>query len=325
MAQQTFKPTIRRAKRYKAKASVMIEGLTGSGKTGLALCLAHALAGKSWDHVGLVDTENRSADLIVGQHSHLGIPFGEFLKVDLTVKDGYSPVNYVEAAKALTGEGAEVIIFDSTTHAWNREGGILDLVNRAEESGAVKKGNKFSAWNTPEVIVNKNALFELIRNETYHVITTVRVKEKFSLEQGDDGRNKVKSLGEQQIQTEGLKYEPDLVLGMEEAGTTEKAPLARIIKSRYPMLIKDEVYEFTPTLIEQIRQFLEEGADPQELLRLQHEEYMNAIIAYCKAEPGKKTVWDMIKQTHGMAEVKISDIPLRKLKEMYLQLTSEGA
>lgn len=318
-----YTPTVRKAKRYKVKASIMIEGLTGSGKTGLALCLAHVLSERDWSKVGMVDTENRSADLIVGQHAHVGVPFGEFLKVDLTDDEGYAPVNYLNAAQMLNQEGCEAVIFDSTTHAWSRTGGVLDLVTKAE--AATKSTNKFTAWNTPEVTLNKNALFEMIRNQRYHIITTVRVKEKFGMELGEDGKNKVKSLGEQQVQTEGLKYEPDLVLSMIAAGTTDKAPVAKVVKSRYPMLKLDEVYEFTPALLEQVRLFLEEGADPNELLKQQQEEYIKAVIDFCTKNPSKKAIWDLIKQEYKYKDSNIKEIPLEDLKVMYVQLTSQGA
>ena len=318
----TFKPTVRKAKRYKVKASIMLEGLSGRGKTGLALCFAHALVGHDWNKVGVVDTENSSADLIVGQHAHIGERFGEFLKVDLTEEIGYSPMNYIAAANQLLYDGCEAIIFDSSTHAWNRSGGVLDLVIQAEESGKTKN-NKFASWNTPEVILNKNALFEMIRNQKYHVITTVRVKEKFGMDTNEQNKSVVKSLGEQQIQTEGLKYEPDLVLSMVSAGSTTKAPVARVTKSRYPMLEVDQEYEFTPALLEQIRLFLEEGADPDELLRLQHKEYEIAVKTYCEANPTQKQVWAMLKQSFGFEHVAITEVPLNDLKSMYMQLTTD--
>lgn len=314
----TFKPTVRKAQRYKVKASIMIEGLTGNGKTGLALCLAYALVGKDWTKVGMVDTENRSADLMVGQYLHIGERCGEFLKVDLTAEDGFAPLNYKAAERMLADAGAECIIHDSSTHAWNREGGVLDIVNGIED----RTNNKFAAWKDPNVVKNKDALFELLRSAHHHVITTVRVKEKFAMQTDDNGKNKVQSLGEQQIQTEGLKYEPDLVLSMVEAGTTEKAPIARIIKSRYPMLVRDEEYAFTPELIEQIRVFLEEGADPHELLIQQHVEYENAVKEYCDGNDTRKNVWKMIKEANGFGTTKVSDIPLKDLKALYIQLTA---
>lgn len=316
-----FKPVVRKAKRYQVKASIMIEGLTGSGKTGLALCFAHALSGNEWEKVGMIDTENKSADLIVGQHAHIGEQFGEFLKIDLTEDDGYAPVNYLEGAKVLINEGVETVIFDSSTHAWMRKGGVIDLVNIAEENS--KSRNKFSAWNTPEVTLNKNALFEMIRNNKYHVITTVRVKEKFGMDIDESGKTRIRSLGEQQVQTEGLKYEPDLVLSMVKAGTSEKAPVAKIVKSRYPMLKLDEEYEFTPSLIEQVRVFLEEGADPAELIEQQRQEYVQAVIDFCEADPSQKPIWQMIKQSYGHEKTKINEIPLSDLKGMFIQLSSQ--
>ena len=209
---KNFSAAVRKAERYKVKASIMIEGLTGNGKTGLALCIAYGLV-KDWHKIGMVDTENKSADLMVGQHLHIGIPCGDFFKIDLTAEDGYAPLNYKAAEMALVDVGAECIIHDSSTHAWNREGGVLDLVNGVESSS--NRANKFAAWQAPEVIKNKDALFELLRSADHHVITTVRVKEKFAMQVDEaTGKNKVQSLGEQQIQNEGLKYEPDLVLSM---------------------------------------------------------------------------------------------------------------
>ena len=69
---KNFSAAVRKAERYKVKASIMIEGLTGNGKTGLALCIAYGLV-KDWHKIGMVDTENKSADLMVGQHLHIEI------------------------------------------------------------------------------------------------------------------------------------------------------------------------------------------------------------------------------------------------------------
>ena len=49
----------RDATRQQAKASILIEGLSGRGKSGLALLLGHALAGNDWSKVYAGDGENR--------------------------------------------------------------------------------------------------------------------------------------------------------------------------------------------------------------------------------------------------------------------------
>ena len=84
----------RKAARQKLKASIMIEGLQGSGKSGLALLLAKALA-SSDDKIFAIDTENKSLDLFQGLKSSTGENFAEFNKADLTIADGYAPSNYL--------------------------------------------------------------------------------------------------------------------------------------------------------------------------------------------------------------------------------------
>ena len=52
------------ATREQSKASILIEGLSGKGKSGLALILAYYLAGEDWSKVFDIDTENNSVNLL---------------------------------------------------------------------------------------------------------------------------------------------------------------------------------------------------------------------------------------------------------------------
>ena len=124
----------RKATRQKLKASIMIEGLQGSGKSGLALLIAKALT-DSWDKIYAIDTENRSLDLFEGIKMNTGESFGDFNKVDLTMTDGYAPSNYLALRDEAVKDGAEVIIMDSISHMWNRKGGLLDMVAEAQSAG----------------------------------------------------------------------------------------------------------------------------------------------------------------------------------------------
>ena len=63
MANPMFK--LEDATRLQCKASIMIEGLSGKGKTGLALLIARGLA-SDWSKIVHTDTENKSARLFVG-------------------------------------------------------------------------------------------------------------------------------------------------------------------------------------------------------------------------------------------------------------------
>lgn len=315
-----FKAAIYKAERQNVKASIMIEGLTGTGKTGLALAFAEVLSGGDWDKVGMVDTENKSSNLYQGNKLHTGAVVGKFPKIDLTQEMGYAPLNYMGCLEALRANGASVVIEDSITHAWQREGGVLDMVNKVEQNTR----NKFQAWGDPEVVLNKNAMFTMLRNEHVHLITTVRVKEKFGLE-FDDTKNKntVVSLGEQQQTQEGVKYEPDLVLKTLKPGSPKENPVVFVVKSRYPMLEKDQEYEMTRELMLDVKNYLEEGADPEELIARQKESYMEVIMETCKAVPQKKALYDIRKKQMGLETVKLEDMDVKHVKDLYLYILTD--
>jgi len=311
------------ASREQSKASIMIEGLSGEGKSGLALIIAKVLAG-TWEEVFDIDTENRSIKLFAGIPSTLGEVFGKFKIGNLTKDIGFSPTNYLAFREAAIASGAKAVIEDSISHAWQYSGGVLDLVTQAQTK-MTNKNDKYGAWRDPIVQKEKNDLLELIRDPRVHVITTVRVKEKFVPGTDADGKNIIKSLGEQQIQQDDLKFEPDLVLHMETPGNAQGKlvhPTATIIKTRYAIFTKGETYEFTPELLMQLKAYLEIGADPAELLQKQHEDYVQAITEYLNGNPNAVTIWKIIKKDSGFEKEKLPEIPLTALKPMFLKLTT---
>ena len=307
------------AERVQLKASIMIEGLTGKGKTGLALLLGYYLANGNWTEIFHIDTENKSANLFAGIPFSNGSNVGKFKVGQLTEDIGYKPSNYLAYRKAAIDMGAKVVIEDSISHAWQYKGGLLDLVNAATTKGP--RGDKYAAWRDPEVAAEKQRLLELIRTPDVHVITTVRVKEKFEYVTGEDGKNKLESLGEQQIQQADLKYEPDLVLHMLRAGHGTTPPRARVIKSRYAILTEGDEYDFTSELCIQLKAYLEEGADPNELLEQQRQDYVQAVKDYLDNHPNAQAIWKVMKDDAGYTETKLPDIPLNALKVLYGNLT----
>lgn len=308
----------RKAARQKLKASIMIEGLQGSGKSGLALLIARALT-DDWDKIYAIDTENKSLDLFQGIKSNTGESFGVFNKVDLTSEDGFSPSHYLSLREEAIKDGAEVVIMDSISHMWNQKGGLLDLVADAQAEGL----DNYRSWGTATNRKEKQLLVDVIRSDKAHVISTVRIKEKFGLEYNEaKGRNEVISLGEQQIQQDGLKYEPDLVLRMVSPGNADGTnPVVVVLKSRYLIFTKDVEYEVTPLLLQQLRQYLDEGADPEVLLQAQKEDVIEAIKNYCN-NPTRKSVFKSLKESYGY-NCKIDDIPYETLKHIYQKLIED--
>ena len=308
----------RKAARQKLKASIMIEGLQGSGKSGLALLIARALT-DDWDKIYAIDTENKSLDLFQGIKSNTGESFGVFNKVDLTSEDGFSPSHYLSLREEAIKDGAEVVIMDSISHMWNQKGGLLDLVADAQAEGL----DNYRSWGTATNRKEKQLLVDVIRSDKAHVISTVRIKEKFGLEYNEaKGRNEVISLGEQQIQQDGLKYEPDLVLRMVSPGNADGTnPVVVVLKSRYLIFTKDVEYEVTPLLLQQLRQYLDEGADPEVLLQAQKEDIIEAIKNYCN-NPTRKSVFKSLKESYGY-NCKIDEIPYETLKHIYQRLIED--
>ena len=307
-----------KAARQKLKASIMIEGLQGSGKSGLALLIAKALT-DDWDKIYAIDTENRSLDLFQGIKMNTGDSFGEFNKVDLTIEDGYAPSNYLALRDEAVKAGAEVIIMDSISHMWNRKGGLLDLVAEAQANGL----DNYRSWGTEKNRKEKELLNDIVRCKDAHIITTVRIKEKFGMEYDETkGKTTVVSLGEQQIQQDGLKYEPDLVLRMINPGNMDGTnPTVYVIKSRYAILKTGEEYEVTKELLTQLRAYLEEGIDPEVIFKEQRDQLIADIKEYCNT-PTRKSIWKALKESSGFTG-KLEEMPLSLMKELYKKLTEE--
>ena len=308
----------RKATRQKLKASIMIEGLQGSGKSGLALLIAKALT-DSWDKIYAIDTENRSLDLFEGIKMNTGEVFGAFNKVDLTMTDGYAPSNYLALRDEAVKDGAEVIIMDSISHMWNRKGGLLDMVAEAQSAGL----DNYRSWGTDKNRKEKELLNDIVRCADAHTITTVRIKEKFGLEYDETkGKNKVVSLGEQQIQQDGLKYEPDLVLRMVSPGNMDGTnPVVTVLKSRYAILRTGEDYEITAELLKQLREYLDEGVSPDVIIEEQRQELIKQVKEYCNTTT-RKSIWKSLKESSGFTG-KLEDMPMEILKPLLKKLIED--
>lgn len=308
----------RKATRQKAKASILIEGLQGTGKSGLALVIAKALT-DDWSKVYAIDTENKSLDLFAGIKNHTGEKFGDFNKVDLTAEDGYEPSHYMALKEEAINAGADVVIMDSITHMWTGKGGLLDSVAEAQNAGL----DNYRSWGTDKNRSEKSILTNSVRDSRVHMISTVRLKEKFGLEYDEArGKNKVVSLGDQEVQQDGLKYEPDLVLKMISPGSTNGTnPVVEVIKSRYAIFTQGDQVEITEEILKQLRAYLDEGVDPDVLIQEQKDEVINNIKEYCN-NTTRKSVWKSLKDSSGYT-CKIEDMPLDVLKSLYRRLTAE--
>ena len=314
------------ATREKSKASILIEGLSGQGKSGLALMLGYGLANKDFKKVFVVDTENNSVNLFTDTDSSAGVKFKGFNHANFTPDLKYKPSNYLEFKELAIKSGAEVVINDSISHAWSYEGGILDRISELKKGNKRYQTDSYAAWGDEEIVEEKNKLFQLFRDHRCHMIATVRVKEKMEYQFNEQkGKNDLVSLGEQEIMQADVKYEPDLVLRMVSPGAVKGkeliAPKAEVIKSRYVIFKIGETYSFTPEVIEDLRKYLDEGADPDEIFEKQRQEYIAGTRDYLDSHKSRVAVWKVIKEDAGYKDTKLEEIPLDVLKSLFIKLT----
>lgn len=189
--------------RQRAKLRMALTGVSGAGKTLGALYIAYGIT-NDWGKIALIDTEHERARFYANR-SDLGT--GEFLYSSFAPP--YSPERY----KALVSEGATavgpdgVVIVDSFSHAWNNEGGILDL----KEAIAAQKGkNSYTAWQ--EAGKEQNSLVNTILSADCHVIVTMRSKMEYALQENERGKMEPRKMGLAPIQREDTEYEFDIVL-----------------------------------------------------------------------------------------------------------------
>jgi hypothetical protein len=204
---------VRRASRKKVRARIGLSAAAGGGKTMSALLIAHGLVG-DWDKIGLIDTEAGSGELYVN-HRVPGttVTIGEFWYV--RIDPPFTVLKYMEAQKALEDAGAEVIILDSITHAWNGQGGLLDQIGHI--TAASNSGNSYTAWR--DVTPQHNRFIDGMLQSPAHIIATMRAKTDYVLETNKKGKQEPRKVGLAPIQREGMDYEFTVVLDLDSSHT----------------------------------------------------------------------------------------------------------
>lgn len=184
------------ASKQQSKLRMTLDGPAGSGKSYTALRFAHALTAAYGGRIAFVDTERGSASKYVGEAPD-GVPFA-FDVLNLTV---FSPEKYTEAIHAAGRLGYSVLVVDSLSHAWEGQGGALELKAKAGES--------WSAWR--QVTPIHNRMVDAILQSPCHVITTMRSRMEYVQDTDDRGRVTIRKVGLSPIQRPGMEYEFDLV------------------------------------------------------------------------------------------------------------------
>lgn len=174
---------IKPATRQGVKPLVGFYGKSGSGKTMSALLFARGLAGPQ-GRVTLVDSESGRGSIF----SDL-IPGGYYV---LDLDAPFSPDRYA-AAFEHAEKNSDVVVFDSMSHEWGGEGGVLDwqdaeLDRMAGDNWSKREACKMAAWIKPKM-AHKLMVQRLLRSRL-PLICCLRGEEKTHIQKGD-GKTKV--------------------------------------------------------------------------------------------------------------------------------------
>lgn len=281
--------------REKSKLRLALAGPSGSGKTLSALFLAYGITG-DWGKIALIDTEHGRAKFYANRSD---FNTGTFLYQKMSAP--YSPDKYkkmvAEGAAAVGEEG--VVIIDSFSHAWDNEGGVLDIKSTIERTQSGK--NSFSAWDEAGKI--QNSLVNTILSAGCHTIVTLRTKMAYAMEQNERGKTVPVKIGLAPIQRENTEYEFDIVLN--------------IARNHIACASKDTTFLdswsdiITPELGKSLKEWLDNGTEPEKctdcgkIIRAVQNRTAQQIAKGTFENYGRKLCWScMAKEINKRKEAK---------------------
>lgn len=234
-----------KVEREKANLRMALTGVSGAGKTLGAIYIAYGIT-KDWDKIAFIDTEHERARFYANRDD---LNTGEFLYEALNPP--YSTDRYislVKEAEKIVGNGG-VIIIDSLSHAWNSEGGILEV---KDKMAAMSGKNSYTAWNEAGKL--QNQFINTILSVDCHIIVTMRSKMDYVLQVNERGKQEPVKVGLTPIQRDDTEYEFDIVLD--------------IARNHIAVASKDTTFLdtygeiITIELGEKLKSWLEQGKEP---------------------------------------------------------------
>ena len=177
------------------KLRVLLQAVSGGGKTLTALLIAQAL--EKLENAGpivVIDTEFKSSAWFADIVPHY---------IDI-MRGDFHPLKFIEAIKKAEEAGASVVITDSLSSAYSGyPNGVCDL---ADQWGKKPGFNDYSKWKIPKLYHKQ--LYEYIKTCSIHFIGTAIMESKRVMDRDSNtGKTTLKDVGEK-VDTEEklLKY-----------------------------------------------------------------------------------------------------------------------
>ncbi len=235
--------------RERSKLRMALCGVSGAGKTLSALYIAYGITG-DWKKIALIDTEHGRGKFYADRQD-LAVPTGKYMYCEL--EPPYSPDRYIAAVKAavlVVGEDG-VIIVDSFSHAWNNEGGVLDIKSEIAKTRPGK--NDYTAWD--EAGKYQNNLVNTILAVNAHTIVTMRAKMAYAMETNEKGKTVPVKIGLAPVQRDDTEYEFDIAMNI---GRDHIA-----VTSKDTTFLDGFASVITPELGKELKDWLDKGVNPE--------------------------------------------------------------
>lgn len=196
------------AVKYIKPLKILSYGPTFSGKTMSSLLIAAGIVmevrkcteQEAYKHVVLVDSEFGRGAL----HRKIG-PYN-YIKID----PPYDTDKLIKLIAELNVmPEVEVIILDSLTHYWVKEGGILDQKAAKDKQG----GNSYTNWQ--DFTAKFNKMVDAIMSSPKHILATARAKTDTVIAISDQGKASPKSYGLKPELRDGIDFDFDIVFNVD--------------------------------------------------------------------------------------------------------------
>jgi hypothetical protein len=251
-----------KATKKKAKLRAGLYSVSGGGKTMTALLIAKGIGGK----VAFIDTEHGSAS-----------KYSDLFDFDVCEMDSFNPKELIKGLENIPSE-YDTVIVDSMSAFWQGKDGILQQVENAGKRS--QGGNSFRAW--ADVSPTLNRINDLVMGAPFHIITTMRAKTEYVVEQNEKGKAAPRKVGLAPVYKEGWEYNLDFVARLdtdntlivektripEFAGLVINKPDEEIGKRLAAWLGQGEAM---PTPIEQLQVLIAEVTTPEAFIKLASE------------------------------------------------------
>lgn len=189
-----------KATKGKKPVRIVVGGPSGSGKTYTSLTFCEFLANITGKPTAAVDTE----------HYRMSLYADKFHFDVLNQEPPFDPRHLIKTIHEAEESGYGQLIVDSSTHFYNGEGGLLEIV--ADAAKTRYGGNQYAGWAVGTPI--QNSLIDTIIRSPLHIIFCTRAKQAYE-EMEKNGKKVYEKVGMDLQQRDGFEFDFDFSLMMD--------------------------------------------------------------------------------------------------------------